>query len=94
MFTCVIIISFFFLSLSVFAFFFSGGGRTGGRVPAAAATLSASALTVARARILRRQPELIPQRTEVRFLSFGCEEAGMRGAMRYVQEWMYKTIDW
>lgn len=68
-----------------FAFFFLGTGKNGGQVPGAADNLSGSMLTVAVGRILMRHPELIPDNTEIRLISFGCEEAGMRGSRRYVE---------
>ncbi len=68
-----------------FAYFFLGTGKNGGQVPGAADNLSGSMLSVAVGRILSRHPELIPDNTEIRLISFGCEEAGMRGARRYVE---------
>lgn len=67
------------------AFFFLGTGKGGGQVPGAADNLSGCMLSVAVGRILLRHPELIPADTEIRLLSFGSEEAGMRGARRYVE---------
>ena len=68
----------------VFSAFFTRQGKDGGLVPGAADNLSASAVTVAAARFLARNPSLIPPGTEVRFISFGSEEAGVRGSRRYV----------
>ncbi len=68
-----------------FAFFFLGSGRNGGQVPGAADNLSGCMLSVAMGRILKKHPHLIPDNTEVRLISFGCEEAGMRGSRRYVE---------
>jgi hypothetical protein len=68
-----------------FAFFFLGTGKNGGQVPGAADNLSGSILSVALGKLLVRYPELIPDNTEIRLISFGCEEAGMRGARRYVE---------
>ena len=39
---------------------------------------------MAMGRILCRQPELVADDTEIRIVTFGCEEAGMRGSRRYV----------
>lgn len=67
------------------AFFFLGTGKGGGQVPGAADNLSGSLLAVAVGRILMAHPDLIPDDTEIRLISFGAEEAGMRGARRYVE---------
>ncbi len=69
----------------IFAFFFYRGRRNGGVVPGAADNLSASALTVALCRYLVNHPSCIPDETEIRFISFGGEEAGCRGSKRYVR---------
>jgi len=72
----------------ILAFFFLGSGKDGGQVPGAADNLSGSLLAVAVGRLLKAHPELLPDDTEVRLISFGCEEAGMRGARRYVERHM------
>ena len=69
----------------VFGFFFTERGQGGGKVPGAVDNLSAVATSLALARIVKRHPELIPDHTEIRIISFGCEEAGCRGSLRYVQ---------
>jgi hypothetical protein len=69
----------------IFAMFFSRGGKDGGTVPGAADNLSASALSVAMCRFLVENPSYIPPDTEIRFISFGSEEAGLRGSRRYVE---------
>ena len=66
------------------ALFFSGGRKNGGVVPGAVDNLSGSALTVAMCRFLVKNPSYIPDDTEIRFVSFGSEEAGLRGSRRYV----------
>jgi hypothetical protein len=68
----------------LFALFLSRGWRNGGTVPGAADNLSGSALAVAMCRFLVKNPAYIPDDTEIRFLSFGSEEAGCRGSRRYV----------
>jgi len=68
----------------IFGMFFTTGRKNGGTVPGAADNLSACALAVAMCRFLVQNPEYIPADTEIRFVSFGCEEAGMRGSRRYV----------
>ncbi len=64
--------------------FFARGKKNGGNVPGAADNLSASALAVAMCRFLVKNPAYIPDDTEIRFISFGSEEAGVRGSRRYV----------
>ncbi len=68
----------------IFAFFFVGSDKGGGQVPGAADNLSACALSLAMARFLAAHPEEIPADTEIRIISFGSEEAGLRGSSRYV----------
>jgi len=68
-----------------FGAFFNMGRKDGGTVPGAVDNLSASALTVAMCRFLARNPSYIPAATEIRFVSFGSEEAGLRGSRRYVE---------
>jgi hypothetical protein len=67
-----------------FGIFFTMGKKNGGNVPGAADNLSGSALVVAACRFLVRNPSSIPDGTEIRFVSFGSEEAGLRGSRRYV----------
>jgi len=69
----------------IYAVFIARGRKDGGTVPGAADNLSASALAVAMCRFLAKNPSYIPADTEIRFISFGSEEAGLRGSRRYVQ---------
>jgi hypothetical protein len=69
----------------VFVMFWHRERRKGGIVPGAADNLSACALAVAMCRFLVENPSCIPADTEIRFVSFGCEEAGCRGSRRYVE---------
>jgi hypothetical protein len=69
----------------IFAMFFTLGEKNAGNVPGAADNLSACALAVAMCRFLVRNPGCIPEDTEIRFITFGGEEAGYRGSRRYVQ---------
>jgi hypothetical protein len=69
----------------VFTMFFNRGRKNGGVVPGAVDNLSACALSVAMCRFLVRNPSYIPDDTEVRFISFGSEEAGLRGSRYYVK---------
>jgi hypothetical protein len=68
----------------LFALFLSRGWKDGGIVPGAADNLSGSALVVAMCRFLVKNPGYLPDDTEIRFVSFGSEEAGCRGSRRYV----------
>lgn len=68
----------------IYAMFFYRGRKNGGNVPGAADNLSACALVVAACRFLVNNPSYIPPETEIRFISFGSEEAGLRGSRRYV----------
>lgn len=69
----------------LFALFFTHGWEEGGNVPGAVDNLSACALAVAMCRFLVRNASYIPPDTEIRFISFGSEEAGLRGSRRYVE---------
>ena len=66
-------------------FFFNMGRRDGGTVPGAVDNLSACAIAVAMCRFLVSNPSYIPADTEVRFITFGSEEAGLRGSRCYVE---------
>jgi hypothetical protein len=69
----------------IYAFFLTRGRTDEGIVPGAADNPSASAVAVAMCRFLVRNPHYIPDDTEVRFIFFGSEEAGLRGSRRYVE---------
>ncbi len=69
----------------IVAMFFNRGRKNGGIVPGAVDNLSASAVVVAMCRFLVNNPGVIPPGTEIRFISFGSEEAGLRGSRRYVE---------
>jgi hypothetical protein len=69
----------------IYALFLTRGRKNGGNVPGAADNLSACALAVAMSRFLVENPTYIPEDTEIRFISFGSEEAGLRGSRRYVK---------
>jgi uncharacterized BrkB/YihY/UPF0761 family membrane protein len=64
---------------------YTRGWKNGGNVPGAADNLSASALAVAMCRFLVKNSNYIPDDTEIRFISFGSGEAGLRGSRRYVK---------
>ncbi|HNS52139.1 MAG TPA: M28 family peptidase [Anaerolineae bacterium] len=59
--------------------------KGGGVVPGAIDNLSGSALAVAMCRFLVKNPSHIPADIEIRLISFGSEEAGLRGSRRYVE---------
>ncbi len=69
----------------IYLLFLNRGMKNGGIVPGAADNLSASALAVVLCRFLVKNPSYIPADTEIRFISFGGEEAGLRGSRRYVE---------
>ncbi|HZD55111.1 MAG TPA: hypothetical protein VE136_00185, partial [Anaerolineales bacterium] len=62
----------------IFALFFARGRKNGGTVPGAADNLSACGIAVAMCRFLVKNPGYIPDDTEIRFITFGSEEAGAR----------------
>jgi hypothetical protein len=72
----------------IFGLFSTRGKKNGGIVPGAVDNLSASAITVALCRFLVKNPAYLPDDIEIRFVSFGSEEAGLRGSRRYVQRHM------
>ncbi|HSF79870.1 MAG TPA: M28 family peptidase [Anaerolineales bacterium] len=69
----------------IFAAFLTRGKVNGGTVPGAVDNLSACALTVAMCRFLVENLAHIPADTEIRFITFGSEEVGLRGSRRYVE---------
>jgi ABC-type multidrug transport system fused ATPase/permease subunit len=70
----------FFIAL----FFFVPIGDRGNVVPGAVDNLSGCAVLVGISRFLKDNQDLIPKDSEIRLIAFGCEEAGLRGAYRYV----------
>jgi Zn-dependent M28 family amino/carboxypeptidase len=66
-------------------FFFVTPGKRANKVPGAVDNLSAVAVILGIGRYLKKHNELIPPNTEIRIISFGCEEAFLRGAYRYVE---------
>lgn len=80
-----VLIVFPMLPAVIYALFLNRGMKNGGTVPGAADNLSASAVVVAMCRFLVKNPSYIPADTEIRFISFGSEEAGLRGSRRYVK---------
>lgn len=68
-----------------YALFFAGSRKAGGTVPGAADNLASCATAVALCRFLVANPSALPEDTEIRFVCFGSEEAGVRGSRRYVE---------
>ena len=66
-------------------YFFVPLGDKGNVVPGAVDNLSSCSVVQGIGRYLKKKRELIPNNTEIRLISFGCEEAGLRGAYRYVE---------
>lgn len=69
----------------IYVAFATRGRKNGGNVPGAMDNLSACAITVVMCRFLAENPSYIPDDTEIRFITFGSEEAGLRGSRRYVE---------
>ncbi len=64
-------------------FFFVPLGDKGNVVPGAVDNLSSCSVVVGLGRYINNHRELIPKNTEIRLISFGCEESGLRGSRRY-----------
>jgi hypothetical protein len=79
----------------IFVLFLNRGRKNGGVVPGAADNLSACATVVATCRFLVANHTYIPEDTEIRFITFGSEEAGLRGSRRYVKRHLeeLKSLD-
>ncbi|MFW9826857.1 MAG: M28 family metallopeptidase [Candidatus Thorarchaeota archaeon] len=69
----------------ILLYFFVPLGDKGNLVPGACDNLSSCAVIQAIGRYLKNNRKIIPPNTEIRLISFGCEEVGLRGAYRYVQ---------
>ena len=65
-------------------YFFVPLGDKGNVVPGAVDNLSSCSVVQGIGRYLKKHRDIIPDNTEIRLISFGCEEAGLRGAYRYV----------
>ncbi|MFX0034749.1 MAG: M28 family peptidase [Candidatus Hermodarchaeota archaeon] len=65
--------------------FFVMPGERANKVPGAVDNLSAIAIILGIGRYLKLHKDLIPENIEIRLISFGCEEAFLRGAYRYVE---------
>lgn len=66
-------------------FFFVPFGKRANKVPGAVDNLSAVAVVLGLGKYLKENPDTIPENIEVRLISFGSEEAGLRGAYRYAE---------
>jgi len=84
----IFVLSLFIIGTPAFIglFFFVSFGKKANKVPGAVDNLSAVAIVLAIGKYLKNHKEIIPKNTEIRLVSFGCEEAGLRGAFRYVEE--------
>jgi Zn-dependent M28 family amino/carboxypeptidase len=71
------------LPFLIIVFFFIPLGDKGNVIPGAVDNLSSCSVIVGLARYLNSHKNVIPNNTEVRLISFGCEESGLRGAYRY-----------
>lgn len=80
-----VVVILFIAPSMIYGLFFNRGRKGGGNVPGAVDNLSASALATALCRFLVDHPGQIPEDTEIRFISFGSEEVGLRGSRRYVE---------
>ncbi len=69
----------------VILLFFVTPGKRANKVPGAVDNLSAVAIVLGIGRFLKNHKEVVPKNTEIRLISFGCEEAFLRGAYRYVE---------
>ena len=92
----VYIISLVFFIISIPSFigmlFFVSPGEKANKVPGAVDNLSAVAVLIGIGRYLQKNQEFIPPNTEIRLISFGCEEAGLRGSRRYVEAHLDELI--
>jgi len=69
----------------VLLWFFKSSDERGNVVPGAVDNISAVAVVLAIGRYVKAHPDIVPAGTEIRLISFGCEEAALRGARRYVE---------
>ncbi len=58
-------------------------GEKGNVVPGAVDNLSSCSVIVGLGRYIKEHKDLVPKNTEIRLISFGCEESGLRGSRRY-----------
>ncbi|MCK4380420.1 MAG: M28 family peptidase [Candidatus Lokiarchaeota archaeon] len=69
----------------ILLYFFVPLGDKGNVVPGAADHLSSCSVIQGMGRYIKKNRDIIPPNTEIRLISFGCEEVGLRGAYRYVE---------
>ncbi|MFW9999228.1 MAG: M28 family peptidase [Candidatus Hodarchaeota archaeon] len=74
--------------------FFTSPGERANKVPGAVDNLSAVAVVLGLGRYLKKNKDIIPKNTEIRLISFGCEEAFLRGAFRYVASHSYELKEY
>jgi len=65
--------------------FFVSPGEKANKVPGAVDNLSAVAILIGIGRFLKKNQNFLSPNTEIRLISFGFEEAGLRGSRRYVE---------
>ncbi len=82
----VLILFLFGVPAFIGLFFFVSFGERANKVPGAVDNLSAVAIVLGLGKVLKNNKNFIPKNTEIRLISFGCEEAGLRGAYRYVEK--------
>lgn len=75
-------------------FFFVFSGEKGNVVPGAVDNLSSCSVLIGLGRYLKKNKDIIPNNTEIRLIAFGCEEAGLRGAYRYVSSHLDELNDY
>jgi hypothetical protein len=85
----------FFIALPCFlvTFFFVPTGDKGNVVPGSVDNLSSCSVIVGLGRYLNKNRDIIPDDTEIRLISFGCEESGLRGSYRYVAKHLDELIE-
>ncbi len=69
----------------ILLYFFVPLGEKGNVVPGATDNLSSCSVIQGLGRYLKNNRDIIPPNTEIRLISFGCEEVGLRGSYRYVE---------
>jgi hypothetical protein len=73
-------------------FFFVPLGDKGNVVPGAVDNLSSCSVISGLARYIKTHRDIIADDTEVRLISFGCEESGLRGAYRYTESHLEELV--
>jgi hypothetical protein len=89
----IMVMVLFFIGIPCFIglFFFVPLGDKGNVVPGAVDNLSSCAVISGLGRYLKNHREILSDDIEIRLISFGCEESGLRGAFRYAER-HYKEL--